>query len=149
MEHSTLMECGRYFVLCENCHNITVFEFVKCHKCSKCSKYIDNKKYKQASYMDKYYILMKALVTFKIDVLEDCHSMLSIFIEEEDKYIDSELYQIWKENDKYTYVHFERDTHNILEKYEIDPLSFLPNLRVHQKYHVNLIYGPNVIYIHQ
>ena|SRR5436190_16933850 len=149
MDHSTLMECGNYFALCNNCQNITVRDFSKCHKCChKFPNYIDKQNYKQSSCMDKYDILIKGLMTFEIDVLEDCHSMVSISIIG-DKSFTPELYQIRKENNQYTYIHFEGDTHNILEEYIVDPSSFTPKLDDNLKYEVSLAYGPNIIYIHQ
>lgn len=144
MEHSTLMKCGNYFALCKNCDSITCFKFVKCHKCL---KNIDKKKYKQASHMNKYNTLIKSLMTFEINVLEDCHSTLTISIEGDKSYAP-ELHQIWKDNDKYTYFHYEKNTHNILEKYEVDLLSFILVLNSDQTYKISLIYGPNVIYVH-
>lgn len=141
MERSNLMECGRNFALCKH---ITVFEFLNCHKCHKCHKY--NDKYKQNVSIDRYNILIKAPMTFELDIVDDSHSMISIF---NDKSIAPELYQILKENNKYTYVHFERDAHKILEKHEVDPLSFTPDLNPNQKHEANLIYGPHVIFIHE
>lgn len=73
MQHSDLMECGDYFALCKNCGIITVFEFSKCHGCR---TFIDKKSYRQHSDMKKYNLLVKALMSFTIDVLEDCHRVV-------------------------------------------------------------------------
>jgi len=146
MEHSALMECGNYFALCDNCHHITVFEFAKCHSCR---RYIDRKNYEQRLNIEQYGILVKALMNFEIDVLEDCHSMVSISIKG-DKSTAPELHQIWKQNNKYTYVYFERDTHNKLKEFVIDdPTLFSHDLEANKIYQVELVYGPNVIYVHQ
>lgn len=146
MEHSTLMECGNYFALCDNCRHITVFEFTRCHNCR---EYIDRKEYKQQSNIENYGILVKALMNFEIDVLDGCHSMVNISIKG-DQRITPELHQIWKQNNKYTYIHFERDTHNKLKEFVIDdPTLFSPDLEANTVYQVELVYGPNVIYVHQ
>lgn len=100
MDHSTLMECGNYFVLCEHCNNITVYKFLKCHNCL---KFISNDKYKQHLTMNKYDILIKALMNFEIDVLEDCYSMISIGIKG-DKSYSPESYHICKKNNEYIYI---------------------------------------------
>lgn len=145
MDHETMMKCGNYFALCENCNNVTVLKFTKCHKCH---EYIDKKNYKQSSSINKYVTLVISLMAFGIDILEDCHSMISISIKEDKSYAP-ELYQIRKENNKYKYIHFEKDTHIKLREYEIDPLSFVPKLSDDKQYEVSLVYGPNVIYVHQ
>lgn len=145
MEHSTLMEVGNYFALCKNCDNVTVRDFSKCHKCLNS---IDKKEYKQFSNMDKYNVLIKALMTFEIDTIEDCHSMVSIEIEG-DKSSFPELHQIYKKNDEYTYAHLGENKHEILQKQIIDPKIFIPALSTDKKYQISLAYGPNVIYIYQ
>ena len=45
--------------------------------------------------MNKYNTLVKSLITFDIDVLDDCHTMLSISIKGDESYTP-DLYQIWK-----------------------------------------------------
>jgi len=146
MEHSALMGCGNYFALCDNCNTITVFEFAKCHNCR---EYIIRKNYKQQSNIENYSILVKALMNFEIDVLEDCHSMVSIRIKG-DESTAPELYQIWKQNNKYTYIHFEKDTHNKLKELLIDdPILFTLELEPNRVYQIELVYGPNVVYVHQ
>lgn len=145
MNHLTLMDSGDYFALCKNCENITVMEFVKCHNCHKS---IDKRNYKQHSNMIKYKTMIQALTKFEIDVLEDCHSMVSISIQG-DKSYTPEIYQIYKKNNEYTYVHLEKETHNTLEEEIIDPKSFTPKLNPNHKYEISLVYGPNVIFVHQ
>lgn len=145
MEQFNLMERGKDYVLCGNCQNITVRDFFKCHKCKTS---INNRDYKQASNMEKYPLLIKALMAFQIDVLEDCHSMISIHVDPIKGYAP-ELYQIYKRNNEYTYVHLEQDTHKTLEELIIDPKSFVPKLSPNRIYKIELVYGPHIIYIYQ
>jgi len=145
MDHLTMMECGDHFALCDSCNNITVFSFTNCHKCK---THIDKKKYKQECSMDKYDLMIKALINFEIDIIEDCHSMVSISREKDDS-VAPELHQILKINNEYTYIHFEKDTHKQIAKEIVKPETFVPKLDRDEKYKVDLIYGPYGIFVHQ
>ena len=140
-----LMKCGRNFILCKNCDNITISRFSKCHKCL---NYIDLTEYKQNTNIDKYNFLIKALMNFEMDVLEGCYSMISIS-NEEGKSFAPELHQIQRKNNEYIYTHLEKDTHKIIKEQIINPEMFNPELFPDQKYQAYLIYGPHVIFVNK
>lgn len=133
------------FALCKNCYNIIHFELSNCQKCN---NYLDKKNYKQYTTMKNYKILIQALMAFDVDIIEDCYSMISIEIEK-DISITPELFQIYKKNNEYTYVHLQKDTHKILKDKIINPKIFTPILNPNKKYIILLLYGPNVIHVYQ
>jgi len=143
MEHSNLMNSNNCFALCKNCNNITVYKFSKCHKCQ---TNIDRKKYNLCSNMIKYKYLINALMTFEIDIIDDCYSMISIR-DENDNSDAPELYQIWKRNNKYIFAHFEKNSHNIIHKEIIDPKIFIPTIQQYKNHKIELLYGPYNIYV--
>lgn len=60
-----------------------------------------------------------------------------------------ELYQLRKIGDKYIYDHLEEGTHKNLEGVVVNPLKFFPKLESGKEYEVELLYGPNIIYVYQ
>lgn len=150
MEHKDMMECGGSFLLCNNCETITVATFDSCHKCK---QYINKKEYKQETTLDKYDFCIKALMNFGIDVLEDLHSHIEISIKNKDEDKSGEVWQIYKKNDTYEYIHLEEGSPGFflkeLEKFIIRPLIFKPSLSSEREYKVELVYGPNIIYLHE
>jgi hypothetical protein len=145
MNHTTIMETGEYFALCNNCKKITHYGP---DKCIVCQSPIDKDKYKQCSSVRKYKFLLKMLTTLEINIIDNCYSMISIYVRG-NKSFTPELYQIYKINDEYKYAHLEEGTHKILEEQIIDPESFVLSLDITRKYNIDLSYGPHIIFVHQ
>jgi hypothetical protein len=140
MELVDIFDCGDYFCLCKNCNNITIFEFLKCHKCK---MMIQKDKYKQYSSLDKYCDMLEALKNSKTE-----NSMITISVKN-DKNQAPELWQIIKNRETYKFQHLQENTHKKLEETTVYIDYFAPILNPNKEYEICLQHGPNIIYIYQ
>jgi hypothetical protein len=147
---TNIFEYGKRFALCTNCNNVTVLEFVKCHKCET-EIDTDKSNYSQLSKTDKYFVMVDALM--KLEVTEDpmIDGVIVIYVKGKisQKDISYDQWHIKRENNVYKFVHYDRTTNDPPNEKEIDPLKFFPLLDSKYEYELALMYDTNVIFVHQ
>src|SRR5205085_4066515 len=125
------------YMICRSCDMVTGFYIKKCHICG--DDFKPNPVYRRIYSPELFKRLLKALMNLP-NRQDKPQNMISISIEGYKGY-GSELWQIYKEIQGYTYAHLERDTHRRLVTFAIDAETFIPILPQGYRYNIQLIYG--------